>query len=255
MKATLAVDIGNSNITFAKFVDGKVEFKGNFQTFKGQSPDFFEKQFELPGASGLFTGLNNIAIASVVPELDDAVNKFMLARTGLQPVWINPSNCLGLNLDVSEPETVGADRIANAIAARKLYGTPVLVVDVGTATSFDFVAADGSFAGGVIMPGPKISFDALRAKASKLKDISLDWPKQVIGKNTAEAINSGVHFGHMYAVEGLVAAAKREHYGLHKVIVTGGAGSLLLENSAWFSVYDPDLTLKGIEIVANNDRF
>jgi type III pantothenate kinase len=242
----LAIDLGNSTVSFGIFESGKLLHSSKFVTEKNAKNNYLEEHFRLDDS--ILANLAAVGLASVVPELDSEFKDYFLKKFNLEIKQITYQNCTDLQFDILEPGGVGADRIANALAAKYYYGTPALVVDVGTATSFDFVSESAAFAGGVIMPGPQISFDALKAKASKLKDIKLDWPARVLGKNTAEAINSGVHYGHLFAVEGIVRTIKEDTGNLEQVILTGGAGPLLLEKSDCFSVFDAELTLKGIEL-------
>ncbi len=168
----------------------------------------------------------------------------LIARSGLD--W-------GFRIDVDRPEEVGADRLLNALAAGRHYGGPLIVVDFGTATTFDVVGADGSYLGGVIAPGISLSIEALHRAAARLPRIGIGRPQAVIGRSTIPAMQSGLYWGYVSMVEGLVARIRAEHDAPMAVIATGGLAPLLAEGTTVIGRIDPDLTLDGLRMLAERN--
>jgi type III pantothenate kinase len=164
----------------------------------------------------------------------------------------------GVGFDIpvrlDRPEEIGADRLVNAVAAHARYGGPCVVVDFGTATTFDIVAADGGYEGGVIAPGIHASMDALYASAAKLPGVAIKRPERVIGKRTVPAIQSGVFWGYMGLVEGLLGRIRAEHGGAPTVIATGGLAAMFEPETGAIDHVDPDLTLRGLRLLAERQR-
>jgi type III pantothenate kinase len=253
----LAIDIGNSNITTALFQNGLLVATRRAATNRAATPDELELLIE--GLLGLDTldlrGIASIACASVVPGLTAALESVAVRRdVGLV---LATAGHVPLPIRVERPDEVGADRLVNALAAARLYGTPAVVVDLGTATTFDALAADGAFVGGAIAPGLEVGLDALAARTAKLPRIELRQPDRAIARDTVGALQAGAILGYQALVSGLLARIRREladASGIEpagvRTILTGG-----LSRVSWVAgiegigMIDPDLTLKGLSIL------
>jgi type III pantothenate kinase len=192
-------------------------------------------------------------ISSVVPQ--SLFNLRNLARRYLnvEPLVIGENVDLGIEVRIDKPSEAGADRLVNAVGAHSLYDGPLLIVDSGTATTFDLVAADGAFEGGAIVPGIHLSLQALHEAAARLPRIAIRRPEHVIGKDTVSAMQSGIFWGYVSLIEGLTARIKAERGGAMTVIGTGGVASLFQGATEAIDVFDHDLTIHGLlEIVRRN---
>ncbi|MGZ8363793.1 MAG: type III pantothenate kinase [Caulobacteraceae bacterium] len=197
--------------------------------------------------------LTSCIISTVVPQA--LFNLRNLARRYLkvEPLIVGENAKLGLEIRIPKPEEAGADRLVNAIGAFVAHGGPLIVVDSGTATTFDVVGADGAFEGGIISPGINLSMQALHEAAAKLPRIAIQRPEHLIGRTTVEAMQAGVFWGYVALIEGLIARIKAEYGKPMKVIATGGVASLFEGATDDIDVFDPDITLKGLlEIVGRN---
>lgn len=253
----LVVDIGNTNVTTGLVRDGRLTGTRRAATHPRATADELEIHLldllELDGA--MLADVDAVAVASVVPLLTAAVET-IAGRRGL-PLVVASAGIVPLAVRVDRPNEVGADRLVNALAAARLYGTPAVVVDFGTATTFDCVAADGAYVGGAIAPGLELGLDALAARTAKLPRIELRAPERAIGRDTVSAMQSGTVFGYQALASGLLARIRREladqagvEPGAVKGILTGG-----LSAAPWargvegVDAIDPDLTLKGLAIL------
>jgi type III pantothenate kinase len=188
-----------------------------------------------------------VAISSVVPALYRTLRDGLAKVTGVETRFLTPAGA-GIRLDVKEPHAVGADRIANAIAAHALVAGCCLVVDFGTAVNFDLVGEDGAFLGGAIAPEMEIAARALTERAAQLHSIPLDVPASVLGKTTAENLQSGIVLGFLDLVDGLISRFHREVPGIRRVIATGGKGQLFADHLPAIDEYAPLLTLEGLRL-------
>jgi type III pantothenate kinase len=190
----------------------------------------------------------------VAPQVTQSLVSGLQITTGIRPVTINPSSPLPIILDVDEPLSVGADRIVNALAALSLFHADTVVVDFGTATTFDCVTADGRFIGGAIMPGLRTSADQLTRSAAKLPATELAPPERAIGRRTEDCIRAGVLFGAADAVDGMIARIRREwpNGATPRVVATGGLATIVTPFSHSVDAVDPDLTLRGLRIAARH---
>jgi type III pantothenate kinase len=193
-------------------------------------------------------------LASVAPGVTQSLVEGVRSSTGVGVSVIDAATPLPITLDVEEPLSVGADRIVNTLAAAHLYRTDTLVVDFGTATTFDCITAEGRFIGGVIMPGLRTSADQLSRRAAKLPATELRAPDRVIGRRTEECIRAGVLFGAADAVDGIVRRIQKEWPGGRqpKVVATGGLASMVAPLTTTIGSVDPDLTLHGLRIAAGH---
>jgi type III pantothenate kinase len=253
----LAVDIGNSNITIGLFKAGVLTATRRALTEPRASADELELLLEgllrLDDAS--FADVSAISAASVVPTLTDGLERIAARRE--RPLVVATAGTVPLAVRVERPQDAGADRLVNALAAARLHGTPAIVVDCGTATTFDCVAADGAYVGGAIAPGLELGLEALAARTAKLPRIELRSPDRAIGRDTVSAIQSGTVFGYQALVGGLLARIRRELADASnvaprdiKAILTGGlSGASWARTLEEIDAIDPDLTLKGLAIL------
>jgi type III pantothenate kinase len=253
----LALDIGNSNVTLGLFKAGALAATRRAATDPRATADQLETLIDgllrLDDAS--FADVSAIACASVVPTLTDAVETIAARRE--RPLVVASPGTVPLAIRVDRPQEVGADRLVNALAVARLYGTPAIVVDFGTATTLDCVALDGAYVGGAIAPGLELGLEALAARTAKLPRIELRTPDRAIGRDTVSAMQSGTIFGYQALAAGLLARVRREladSVGVApsevKAILTGG-----LSAAPWaatlegIDAIDTDLTLKGLAIL------
>ncbi|OYX30063.1 MAG: pantothenate kinase [Caulobacterales bacterium 32-69-10] len=200
-----------------------------------------------------FADLDDCIISSVVPQ--SLFNLRNLARRYLkvEPLVVGENAELGIEVRIQKPSEAGADRLVNALGGFLAHGGPLLLIDSGTATTFDVVGPDGAFEGGVIAPGINLSMQALHTAAAKLPRVAITRPPQVIGTGTVEAMQSGVFWGYVALIEGLIARIKAEYAKPLKVVATGGVASLFEGATDAIDAFDPDLTLRGLlEIVRRN---
>lgn len=252
MSSSIVFDIGNTRISFGVFKGQDLRFERHLLTVKNVDDEHYSKLAESDlalAAQALGPG-SRCVIASVVPLLTPIFERLIRSRLGLTSIVVGPKRCGGIALNVPKPETVGADRIANAVAAGRLYSMPALVVDFGTATTFDVVNEMGDYEGGIIAPGPDTALSALVERTAQLRKIEIEWPKQVLGKTTESAMQSGLVMGYMDLIDGLITRLNAERGELGTVIATGGLGSLFTQHSRYLKAYDPHLTLKGLNLIA-----
>ena len=253
----LALDVGNSNITAGLFRAGTLQTTRRATSIAQATPD--EIELLLAGLLGLdgvaVVDLDSIVLASVVPALTHAVEAF--AEHHDRPLLIASAGTVPLAVRVDRPGDVGADRLINALAAARLYGTPAVVVDFGTATTLDCVAADGAYVGGAIAPGLELGLEALATRTAKLPRVELRTPDRAIGRDTASAIQSGTVLGYQALAGGLlerVRAELAESSGVAPndvhTIATGGLSRLpWVGGVRGIETVDPELTLKGLAIL------
>ncbi|MEO5964685.1 MAG: type III pantothenate kinase [Candidatus Limnocylindrales bacterium] len=253
----LAVDIGNTNITLGLIEDGMIAGTRRAGTDRATTADELEilvrDLLALEGES--LDGVAAMSIASVVPALT-ATFEAVAAGHGI-PVLVATAGTVPIPIRVDRPDLVGPDRIVNSLAAVRLYGTPAIVADLGTATTLDCVGADGAFVGGAIAPGLELGLDALAARTAKLPRVELRTPDRVIGRDTVSAIQSGAIFGYQALVTGLLARARDELAEMCGVapdrvrtILTGGLSAApWARDIGGVDAIDPELTLKGLTIL------
>ena len=252
----LAADIGNTNVTIGLFEDDHLARSWRAITRAGATPD--EVAAMLTGLLGLdahrLDELDAVALASVVPPLSETWERLVTERIGLEPAFVDATSLEGiLKIHIDRPTEAGADRLANALAARIEFGGPAIVIDLGTSTNFDLVDATGAYVGGAIAPGMGLSLEALVGRASKLPRIELRRPPSAIGANTIHAMQSGVVLGYIGLVSGLLTAlrgelAERSPDGSRvTVVATGGyTHQPWIHEVPGIDAFEPDLTLRGI---------
>ena len=250
----LALDIGNTEITAGLFAGDVLSDHWRLSTHPERTPDEWAAALEgfLVRAGHSPNEVRAACLASVSPSITQSVADGVRKATGVTPVMVDARSELPLVLDVDEPLTVGADRIVNALAALALWPGDTIVVDFGTATTFDCVTGDGRFIGGAIMPGLRTAADQLTRKTAKLPATELRPPSRVIGRRTEECIQAGVLYGTADAVDGMIRRiiAEWPGGGTPKVVATGGLAAVIAPLSTAITFVDPDLTLRGLRIAA-----
>lgn len=244
----LAIDMGNTQTALGLFDGEELVHSWRMPTDRSFTAD--ELHVRLHGYFHMYgmdpDVVDAMAFAGVVPQLNRAWRR-VAERLGARTVVVGPDTASVTRVRAKNPAEVGADRIANATAAEKFYGSPSIVVDFGTATNIDVVDAEGYYIGGAIAPGLRISMDALTARAAKLSSVPLEAPAHAIGVDTVEAVQSGAVLGTAAMAEGLVARIKRELEAPDAtVIATGGLAVVIADSTDVFDVVDSQLTLKGI---------
>jgi len=232
----LAIDVGNTNIVFGVF-KGKTLVK----TWRVGTGDW---------GSGI-RGKDKIAdviISSVVPRVNIPLKKAIEKKFKVKPAFIKYKD-IDLKINLKKKAQVGADRLVNAFAARELYGKPVIIVDFGTATTFCAVNRKGEYLGGAIAPGVSLSAGALHTGTAKLPEIKVEYTKKAIGRDTVSAMQSGLYYGYVALVEGMIKRVKKEVGGTPIVVATGGFSEILKKHTKIFDVVDKNLTLKGLRMI------
>jgi len=236
----LVIDLGNTCIVFGLFKGKKLVREWRYPTNK----------FKIPKIKAQ---IDKILVASVVPSLNRRLKREVRKQFKCVPYFVTAGNILGLKVRLKNKREIGADRVVDALAAHTLYKGPLIVVDFGTATTFDAISAKGEYLGGAIAPGIALARDALYEQAAKLPKIKISAPKGIIGKNTVSAMKSGLVYGYVAMVEGMVKRLKSEIRNQKaesiKVIATGGLAKLICKYTKVVDRIDNKLTLKGLQII------
>jgi len=255
----LAIDSGNTNIVFAVYGDDE-SLRGSWRASteaKRTADEYAVWLTQLMALEGLAPNdIDGAIIANVVPPTMYALTTLCTRYFKAAPLVIGePGVDIGVEIRIDRPDQVGADRLVNAVAAYASFGGPLIVIDFGTATTFDVIGADGAYEGGVIAPGINPSLEALDRAAAKLPRIALKEPPQrVIGQATVPAMESGAYWGYVGLIEGLVTRIKGEYGQPMKVVATGGLASLFARATASIDEVDPDLTLRGLLAIHRANR-
>lgn len=247
----LTIDIGNTNITLGVFDGDVLVHSWRLSTDITRTEDelgIFIKN--LLREANIEDKVKNAVISSVVVQLTEAVQKAIEKYLGIKVLLISHKIKMNVTLKTDNPSQIGADRIANACMAAALYSAPAIVIDFGTATSFDIVNSKKEFIGGIITAGMKIQAEALSSRTSKLPKLNIEAPKNVIGKNTIEAMLSGIVRGHAAMIDGLIAECEKELGEKAVIIATGGYSSVISDYlKRKFDYINPDLTLLGLKLL------
>lgn len=246
----LAIDIGNTNTVAGAFQGDKLVDRWRVTTDTQRMPDEYAALFEtLFRMSGLPPRFDGVVIGSVVPGVQAAITEVVRRYWDAEPLVLSPHLEFGIEVTYTPPQAVGADRIANAVAAIQAYGTPAIVVDFGTATTFDAISGDAAYIGGAIAPGLEISQEALFARTAQLPRIPLEAPPSAVGTTTITSLQSGILYGYAGLVDGLVERIRAELGPGTTVISTGGLAQIIAPLTATIQHVDPDLTLVGLRLL------
>jgi type III pantothenate kinase len=247
----LTIDIGNTNLTLGLYEGDRLGAHWRLATDHNRMPDEYGLQFLglLQNAEKTVDDLQGISLASVVPPLTGRVVQACNEYLKHDPLVVDTGIKTGIRIRYEDPRAVGADRICDAVAVMKFYGGPACVVDFGTATTFNAITKDGEYLGGAITAGVNLAAEALYTRAAKLPRIDLQVPPSVIGRNTVHAMQSGLLFGYVSMVEGMVARFRSELGGGMKVIATGGLAEVVAKETQVIDIIAPWLTLEGLRLI------
>jgi type III pantothenate kinase len=252
----LAIDIGNTNIVFGLYDGNDLIGHWRISTDHAKMPDEYGLLFMSMLAHKGFdvAAIDGICMSSVVPPLTEILQEMLDEYVGAETLVVGGGVKTGVDIRYESPRDVGADRVVNAAAAQRFYGGPACVVDFGTGTTFDALSAKGEYLGGAIAPGIRVAAEALFQRTAKLPRIDLQRPPQAIGKNTPDAMRSGILFGYVALVEGMIARFRLELGPTMKTIATGGLARVIAQETTVIQHIDPWLTLKGLRIIYDLNR-
>lgn len=247
----LALDIGNTNIVIGCFQENKILFVSRIATDRLKTEDEYAITF-----ISIFN-MNNIdikdikgsIISSVVPPLVNTIKSAVLKLTGKKPMIVSPGLKTGLNIAIDNPAQLGSDLVVNAVAGINEYPKPLIIIDMGTASTISVIDEKNNYLGGVIMPGVNVSQEALISRTSQLMKISLEPPKNVIGKNTIDCMKSGAIFANSAMIDGMIDRIEKEIKSKATVIATGGLSSCIIPYCEKDIIYDSNLLLKGLCLI------
>jgi type III pantothenate kinase len=249
------IDVGNTNVVMGIFKGEKLVKDWRIRTERNVTEDEFSVLLKgLFSGSGIsFDVVEKTVISSVVPPMLKVLETFCRKYLGRPPLWVDAKTAAGMPILYNNPSEVGADRIVNAVGAFYKYKTSLIVIDFGTATTFDAISANGEYLGGAISPGVMIAAEALYKETSKLPRVEIFAPpKAVIGKDTENSIKSGIIFGYAGLVDGMVRRMAAEMKTTPKVIATGGLAMLMGDVAETIEAIEPDLTLRGLRIISES---
>jgi type III pantothenate kinase len=252
----LVIDVGNTNIVLGIYQDRELLHHWRLSTNRSATVDEYGIMIHnLFHMGNIDThAIDGIIISSVVPPIVATLEHLCETYLGKTPLIVGPGIKTGLNIRYENPREVGADRIVNSVSAIEQYGGPLIVVDFGTATTFDYIDHKGNYLGGAIVPGLGISTEALYQRAAKLPRIELSKPKSVIGRNTVHSMQAGIIYGYAGQVDGIVERMKAEMKENPKVIATGGLAELIAKESRTIEEINPLLTLEGLRLIYKRNQ-
>ena len=252
----LAIDIGNTNIVLGCIKDDVIQFKARIATDRTRTSDQYGVEIKnMIEAFGVdLKEIDDCIISSVVPPVFNSVRTGVLKIIGKQPMVVSPGLKTGLNIHVDVPSQVGSDRIVIAVAALAEYEAPLILMDLGTATTIEVVEPDNRYVGGIIFPGVMVSLDALTSRAAQLPGISLDKPKAVIGKNTIDCMRSGMMHGTAAMIDGIIERIEEELGHKATIVATGGLARFITPLCKREIILERDLLLKGLNIIYKKNK-
>ena len=252
----LAIDIGNTNIVIGCIQDDKILFEARIATDRTRTSDQYGVEIKnmLEAFGVKKEELRDCIISSVVPPVFNSVRTGVIKIIGKQPIVVGPGLKTGLNIQVDMPSQVGSDRIVIAVAALAEYEAPLILMDLGTATTIEVVEQGNVYMGGVIIPGVKVSVDALPSRAAQLPGISLDQPKNVIGKHTVDCMRSGIMYGTAGMIDGIVDRMEEELGHKSTLVATGGMAQFITPLCKYDIILEKDLLLKGLNIIYKKNK-
>lgn len=248
----LTIDVGNTNITVGVFQGDDIRATFRITTKMPRTSDEYGMTFiNLLEQNKIKSGdISDVIIASVVPQVMHSLEGSIIKYFNIKPIIIEPGTKTGIRVATENPRQIGADRIVDAAAAYGLYGGPVFVLDFGTATTYDLVDKDGAFVSGVTAPGIRISARALWEDAAKLPEIEIKKPDSILGKDTITSMQAGLIYGQIGQTEYIIKQTiEQAAMGKIKVVATGGLGRIIANETDMIDVYDPNLTLKGMNLI------
>jgi len=247
----LAIDIGNTHTVFGVFDKKRLIADWRVSSAVSRTEDEIGTQVGafLKDAGIRPKAIKGVAISSVVPNLTEVFVLMARKYFSAEPVVVSADLHLGIKIRYEDPSMVGADRLCNAVAGFAKYGGPLIIVDFGTATTYDVVSARGDYLGGVIAPGIETSAADLHRRAAKLPKIELKFPKEVVGRDTASSMQAGILYGAVDAMEGMIERIKRKVGRKAKVVVTGGYSKIIRDHSNSIDFYEPSLVLHGVQLI------
>lgn len=253
----LTVDVGNTNITLGLFKEDKVYATFRITTQVVRTSDEFGSLIaEMIARKGInINSIKDVIISSVVPKVMYSLNSGIIKYFGIKPIIVGVGTKTGIKINRTDPREVGSDRIVDAVAAYELYGGPCIVIDFGTATTYDLVSGDGTLEAAVTAPGIKICAKALWNETAKLPEIEIKKPASILANDTITSMQAGIVYGYIGQSEYIIDKMKRES-GLDniKVIATGGMGRIIYENTDKIDIYDNQLTLQGMKIIYEKNK-
>lgn len=250
----LVVDVGNTNIVLGIYRGDTMAGSWRLATARERTSDEYGILARQLIGEALQASLAGAIVGSVVPPVNQAIALMIEKYFGIEAMFVEPGVRTGIAIQVDNPQEVGADRIINCIAAHDAYGGPTVIVDFGTATTFDLVTADATYVGGVIAPGLNISAEALFARAARLPRVDIRKPDRVIGTNTVVNMQSGIYYGYLGLVDGILSRMKQEVPEIQRVVATGGLADLFAAESEHIDEVDGDLTLRGLKLIFERNR-
>lgn len=250
----VAVDVGNTNIVIGIFDGDSIVYSFRLQTDTARTTDEHAATIMLLlERQGIkIEQITGMILASVVPQMVHTFSRLSKKYFNVEPQIVGPGLKTGVPIRMENPKEVGADRIVNAAAAIRMYGHPCVVVDFGTATTFDVVNRSGEYVGGLICPGVKLSAAMLHSRTAKLPEVEISRPDRVIGKNTIHSIQSGIYYGYLSLVDGILDRVIAEEFGTSEgvhLISTGGLGRIFIDDCRHPLKYEPNLTLHGLKLI------
>lgn len=252
----LVMDVGNTNVVIGIYKGKQLLHQWRLSTSRNKTEDEYGtliKMF-LRDVDIQIVDIDDVLISSVVPPIMYSLERMVLKYFKRKPLIVGPGIKTGLNIKVDNPKEVGADRIVNAVAAIAEYGAPLIIVDLGTATTFCLINEEGVYLSGAISPGINISMEALYQNAAKLPKVEFAKPESVVGRNTVMAMQSGLYYGYIGLIDGIVTRMKQQLKTIPKVIATGGLADYISQDSNSIDIVDPDLTLKGLQIIYERNK-
>jgi type III pantothenate kinase len=252
----LALDVGNTNVTIGAFDGERIAGRWRLRTIREQTADewgiLIRNLFSLSSLD--LAAVDGVIISSVVPAVDQPLEAMADRYFHRQPLFVNYTTDLGITIRYDNPREVGADRLVNGVAGYRKYGGPVVVVDLGTTINFDIVSAEGVFLGGVICPGIGMSISGLFARTARLPMVDFREPEKLIGSNTVGSITSGLYYGFVGMIDGILERLGGELGADMKTVATGGQGHMITRSSRWVTRYEEDLTLEGLRFIWERNR-
>lgn len=252
----LVIDIGNTNITVGIYKDDQIIKTFRLTTeYQRTSDDYGLSLLAFLQADNIAVeDIDDVIISSVVPKINYSFNNSIKKYFHKTPLCIGPGIKTGINIRIDNPSALGADRLVDAVGAFYTYGGPCLIVDFGTATTYDIVSSKGEFIGGVIAPGIGICAHALSSQTAKLPEVEIEKPDKIIAKNTIKSMQAGIVYGYIGQTEYIIKKIKEEYGENLKVISTGGLGRIIANETDLIDVYDVQLTFKGLKIIYDKTR-